>query len=450
MTNGDVCYPEFYSPQTPTVCIFILQQESNTASASEASHLNAASTMLPPSVNNMIGSLPLAIVKEIFGFVGSVRQQRIVMTLFGKDCWLMLPELEKSIKTLEICDQHDANAMLLYAEASRLDYLEIGVGFTVNLSQTTSLNHIFSRLENLQCLNLYHYATDTFFKFLDNHSLLPNLKRLSMEGSMGVTDNGLRRLTYGGEPRRQNFSSLTITFCRNTTYAGTIFLREQLPNLKVIRRQPEWLDGQFHTPFAGDGAPTEIHTYWPDGTFTFSRNSQSAGFVCDLFPWDPDRLDFVGDKLQYNNFEFPVGWPEWFRFAYRPGVSLLRLDNELEYSHGKNSATRCVLVGQQMQGLRPPNIRDLMESVSGTLKIGEGKQFTHDGQVLPDDLPADGTQDCIMISKMKVLPLPNDSLSPPSTLLEECKGTCEAMTAYGRDFLRQKEDDLQNALTANL
>lgn len=248
-----------------------------------------------PSINVMIGALPLAIVKEIFEFVGSVRQQRIVMTLFGKGAWEMLPELERSTRTLLISDEKDANSFLLH-------------------NGSRNLLQIFSRLENLQNLNLYHYANDTFFEFLDTHAPLPNLKTLSMERSVNVTDRGLRRLANGGEARRQNFTSLIITFCRNTTYAETIYLREHLPNLRLIRRQPDWLDGQFYTPFAADGAPTEVHTYWPDGTFTFSRNSQSAGFVCDLFPWDPNRLDFVGDKLQYNNFEFPPTFPAWFRY----------------------------------------------------------------------------------------------------------------------------------------
>ena len=127
----------------------------------------------------------------------------------------------------------------------------------------------------------------------------------------------------------------------------------------------------------------------------------------------------------------------------------MKLDNELEDPQDGNSMVRCVLVGQHMRGLRPPNIRQLMESVSGMLKIGQGKQFTHEGQLLPDDLPADGTRDCIMISKMKVSPLPKDCLLPPSNLLEECKTTCRAMAEYGDDFLRQKEEDLQNALTTN-
>jgi hypothetical protein len=309
------------------------------------------------------------------------------------------------------------------------------------------LPEVFLRLSNLQYLDLGRYANDAFFEFLDIHAPLPNLKALSMVGSMGVTDQGLRRIVYGGAPRRENFESLTITFCRNITYAATLFLRENLPNLRLIRRQPEWLDGQFHTPFAAEGAPDEVHTYWPDGTFTFSRNSQSTGFVCDLFPWDTQRPDFLGDKLQYNNLTFPAGWPDWFRFAYRPGVALLRIDDIVDES-SNNKPIRCVLVSQHMRGLKPPNVRELMESANHLIQPGESKQFTQDGDVLPDDTPENRFGDSIMISKMKIYPLPTHSLLPPGDLVEECKTTCEAMTTFGKVFLDAKERELQILLTA--
>jgi hypothetical protein len=150
--------------------------------------------------------------------------------------------------------------------------------------------------------------------------LLPHLKKLSLVGSLAVTDKGLEFLSRRGghhntattsTPTNNNENDLLqeidITFCRNTTYAGTFVLRERLTNLQVLRRIPKWLEGQFHTPFGED----EVHTYWPDGTFTFNRNSQSNGFVCDVFLWDGYVSDFVGEKLQYNNFAAPLGWPEW-------------------------------------------------------------------------------------------------------------------------------------------
>jgi hypothetical protein len=382
-------------------------------------------------------NLPLTLLNEIFSFVGSLRQQRLVLSQFGKRTWSLIPELEASLNQLVISDERDASAILFHNKAR----------LTVSMFEERRLPEVFLRLSNLQYLDLGRYANDAFFEFLDIHAPLPNLKALSMVGSMGVTDQGLRRIVYGGAPRRENFESLTITFCRNITYAATLFLRENLPNLRLIRRQPEWLDGQFHTPFAAEGAPDEVHTYWPDGTFTFSRNSQSTGFVCDLFPWDTQRPDFLGDKLQYNNLTFPAGWPDWFRFAYRPGVALLRIDDIVDES-SNNKPIRCVLVSQHMRGLKPPNVRELMESANHLIQPGESKQFTQDGDVLPDDTPENRFGDSIMISKMKIYPLPTHSLLPPGDLVEECKTTCEAMTTFGKVFLDAKERELQILLTA--
>lgn len=395
---------------------------------------------------NTFADLPLPLLVEIFAFVGSLRQQRVAMSQLGKGTWAMLPDLEESMKHLTISNEQDASAILLHNKA----VLPLN-DLTVSMFEERRLPEVFLRLSNLQYLDLGRFANDGFFEFLDFHAPLPNLKALSMVGSLGVTDNGLRRIVYGGEPRRHNFESLTITFCRNTTFGATIFIREQLPNIRLIRRQPEWLDGQFHTPFATAGAPEEIHTYWPDGTFTFSRNTQSTGFVCDLYPWDPQREEFLADKLQYNNLTFPAGWPDWFRFAYRPGVTLLRLDDHaVDSSSNTNSPpTRYVLVSQHMRGLKPPNARELMESANHLLQPGESKRFTPDGNVLEDDdQPEDWIGDSIMISKMKIHPLPTESLLPPSALVEECKTTCEAMTFFGKGFLDAKERDLQVLLTA--
>eukprot|EP00980_Cylindrotheca_fusiformis_P010742 scaffold2428_cov97-Cylindrotheca_fusiformis.AAC.1 len=334
--------------------------------------------------------LPVHLWKEIFAFIGSsIRQQRLAMSMFGKATWSLIPELEASMKSLVISDEADANALLLHNKAVLLPPKGPRHELTVLMFEERRLPDVFRRLTNLQHLDLKSYANEGFFEFLDCHAPLPNLRSLSMVGSLGVTDQGLKRIVNGGEPRRQNFESLTITFCRNTSFAATIFIRENLPNLKLIRRQPAWLDGQFYTPFAPEGAPDEIHTYWPDGTFTFSRNTESTGFVRDLFPWDSDE-DFLGDKLQYNNPLFPAGWPDWFRLAYRPGVSLLRIDEVMDSSSDTDSRpTRCVLVSQRMRGLKPPNARAVMESAKHTLLPGESKQYTEDGDVIPDDAPAD-------------------------------------------------------------
>ena len=210
---------------------------------------------------------------------------------------------------------------------------------------------------------------------------------------------------------------IDIKFCRNTTYEGTFLLRSLLDNLRLIRRQPSWLDGEFHTPFSTDGS-VEVHTYWPDGSFTFTRNSQSTGFVCDLFPWKEDEYDFLGDKLQYNNFPTPDGWPSWFGYAYRPGVSLLKLEDDTSSIGNRQDESRCVLVSQYVRGLKPPSNRHLIEGAKDLVQEGESKYFDKDGNILPNGAPENGQDSQVMmISKMRKYPLPvssDNKLLPPT------------------------------------
>jgi hypothetical protein len=231
-----------------------------------------------------------------------------------------------------------------------------------------------------------------------------------------------------------------------------------------------------------------VHTYWPDGTFTFDRNSQSNGFVADVFLWDGGTdNDFVGDKLQYNNFAAPLGWPEWTRYCYRPGVSLLRLEDEEELlvvpptssssdyhpttttsnEDGRHKPAtppqkimvKSVLVCQHLRGLRPPRERDLMERAKSIVKLGESKYFDkRDGSLLPDndddddDIPS--REDAIMISKMRLFPLDDDSYNtnklPPKALVDACRETCHGMRSYGSNFLTIKEDELHTLLTQDI
>jgi hypothetical protein len=207
--------------------------------------------------------------------------------------------------------------------------------------------------------------------------------------------------------------------------------------------------------------------------------------VADVFLWDGGTdNDFVGDKLQYNNFAAPLGWPEWTRYCYRPGVSLLRLEDEEELlvvvptssSDGHPTTTynedgrhkpppqkvmiKSVLVSQHLRGLRPPRERDLMERAKSIVKLGESKYFDkRDGSLLPDD-DDDGDddisrrEDAIMISKMRLFPLDDDSNNtnklPPKALVDACRETCRGMQSYGSHFLTSKEDELHTLLTQDI
>ena len=266
-------------------------------------------------------SLPEQVMQEILEYV-CVTEHRIVLSLC-KSLWSIRRTIEGNVKTLQLTPR-DCFAKMLAQTPTPL-----------------------SNFDNLQQLDVGDQATDAFFSLLSPSSatqtslVLPNLRSLSMVGSLGITDDGLEQLSLRKE--RCQLNTIDITFCGNTTYGGTFAFREHLPNLKLLQRIPKWLQGHFYTPFGTsntEGQP-EIHTYWPDGTFTFNRDSQSNGFVCELFCYD-NTNDFVGDKLQYNNFVAPLGWPEWTQYCYRPGVSLLKMDPEVDPSSGQ--LVQCVLV----------------------------------------------------------------------------------------------------------
>jgi hypothetical protein len=320
---------------------------------------------------------------------------------------------------------------------------------------------------NLQQLDLASFGTDNFLRLLGEQDLLQNLQHISMVRSIKVTDQGLIYLSMG-ESRAKNLRSIDITYCRSTTYKGTFPLRERLVNLQVIRRQPEWLDGQFHTPFGGatDQDDVEIHTYWPDGTFSFNRDTQSSGFVCELVEWDIPGTNTtttkgspkVSDKLQYNNFSpIPIGWPDWTRFCYRPGVSLLRLDDEMNKKNPLGEKIRSVLVAQYTMGLKPPRGSSIMELAKMVVPLGETKYFDiHEaaaGRAVVVDGPERGENNVIMVSRMRLYPLPKNGkgnerrLLPPDDLVQRNKETCENMSNVSENSVQELEEMLHRILT---
>jgi hypothetical protein len=392
-------------------------------------------------------SLPEILIQEIFEYL-CVTKRRLVLGLCTS-LWEIQSSLETNLQSLTIHPK-DAQALLHSLSFSRLQ----------NIHSNPRLK-FFRNLSNLMSLDLQSNCNDEFLQIIPEYQLLPNLKKMSMVRSLGVTDDGLECLSRG--IYSDTLEQIDITHCRNTSYAGTFPLRERQPNLKLLRRQPEWLDGKLITPFgaAGNGE-VEVHTYWPDGTFTFNRDSQSNGFVCDLQDWGED---YLGDKLQYNNFASPLGWPEWTRYCYRPGVCLLRLPpeeqcEEEESDHGTSGprlSPSCILVGQHLRGLRPPRNRALMERARSMVAMGESKYFDNTDGSLLEEAPEGG--DAILISKMRVYPL-NDNSSdrrttcstmPPNELVEICRATCQEMRAFGSAaFLAMKEEELQIFLTKDL
>ena len=315
----------------------------------------------------------------------------------------------------------------------------------------------------LQELNLGIHTTDSCLAIFSQQwntsstptsSCLPQLTSLKMRKS-NITDTGLLFLSQSSLMKTLQY--IDITYCRQTTYRGTLPLRQECSNLKVLRRQPSWMDGKYQTPFAAHGEEVEVHTYWPDGSFQFSRAAQSSGYVCDLKELADNNNDnnnnnncnneqqqqqqpqgdnnntmdgnFVCDKLQYNNFIPPGGWPQWAKTCYRPGVSLLRLEDEIQKgsctannnNNRETSVISSVLVAQKLRGLRPPTkIRRLLEQVKDLVPLGESRYYSSTGKWIPEErLEEERRLDNIMlISRMRLIPFENEQERiPPKDLV---------------------------------
>ncbi|CAE8637141.1 unnamed protein product, partial [Polarella glacialis] len=151
---------------------------------------------------------------------------------------------------------------------------------------------VFRHAWQLRELQLGSFADDALLSAAG--SQLPSLQRLDVSESLSITDEGIRRLAEGCKC----LLSVDLTHCHGTTYGSVFWLRQssQHPDELLIRRQPAWLDGVFECPWG------EKHMYWPDGTFCFSRDRESEGWVSRLWrrtrggiggrAWLEDRMTY--------------------------------------------------------------------------------------------------------------------------------------------------------------
>jgi len=224
---------------------------------------------------------------------------------------------------------------------------------------------------------------------------------------------------------------IDMTFCDRLSYEDALTLREEFAAnhdeeeeaTLVIRRQPVWADGHFQTPFANDGC----HTYWPDGTFNYERERCSKGFVQKM-QMIHNNPYHVKTTIQYTDFDPPVGWPEWTRFFYRPGVSLLyRKEQNNDEKH------RSILVAQHIRGLVAPD--DWPKPEHWSLPLSQSVHFTREGDRI-EERDADAEQ-YVMVTRIPVLPLSDEEPAfppPPTHLLEKNR---EFLQEY-RDFQLQE------------
>lgn len=472
---------------SPTVHNYVVAHMTSSPTAPRETTTTMPTTNVPQALQHngilftICGFLPYS---EARLFLGS-----------SKSLWQQREAFETHVTTLTLSSRNQVEVGLLVDARRWLNYRQSlsWVALTRNLVRLNvgphGSNQLLSLLRESECTGTLRslvlaeseHVTDTGLWYLgvgeEDYQTEPLRPQLSIAPGVERVLHGrlLSIRPYHHESPFRALEDIDITFCLKTTYIGTFFLRDGLPKLNLIRRQPEWLTGRFFTPFANnendgeDGniiddsnneAKTEIHTYWPDGTFSFTRDEQSCGFVRDVWPWDLSSKsdhDFVGDKLQYTNCNL-FGDEFSASLGYRPGVSLLRLRPELDLHSHDEEMVPCVLVAQNIGGLKPPPERHLMEQCKDSVPLGETKYYycsgakhcltetrapDHEGPFSrgssnrPSDFPTH------IISKMKVTPLDSDTIMPPRDLVEKTRAVCKLEIEQNWSNWRDRIDYLE-------
>lgn len=221
---------------------------------------------------------------------------------------------------------------------------------------------------------------------------LPHLRDLDLSltavGTRGVLS--LRAL-----PRLE---SLDITYCAMVSYAAVIALRDACPRIKLIRRLPQWLEGQYDTPWG------EVHTYYPCGAFRFTRAAEAVGFVAQLRQHGGSaalpQLASCAHKVDDADGQVTTHVED--RLVY--------VDLDLEYRNGDVGVcvtprgANQVLVVQSTVKLQPPR-RAHPAIMSGYGLPEEGETIQFGPTVLGEPT---------MVSCMPVRPLEPDTTAPPA------------------------------------
>jgi hypothetical protein len=136
------------------------------------------------------------------------------------------------------------------------------------------------------------------------------------------------------------------------------------------------IDGHYICPWG------EVHTYYPDGSFMFDRDSENEGYV----RYYEEREDHVADSLQYINRDM------WVNVStFHPGVVIKYVNDE-----------EVLVVQNRFHAAAPETFPDDddMKTIE-TLAVGQCITFS----------------DQLLISRMKKTPLSPEELFPPHDLL---------------------------------
>ncbi|KAL1503123.1 hypothetical protein AB1Y20_011186 [Prymnesium parvum] len=313
-------------------------------------------------------------------------------------CWPHLAATSRAMHSLVL-------SIRLSLTATDGDALRLGAlpPPTIDLIATRRLG----ALPNLLSLTLRSLPlTPAFFHGVPQ--LCPRLASLDLRGCTRLTDRCVRGLA-----RLPRLEALDLTFCTGVSYASVVFLRRQCATLREIRRQPEWFDGQYETPWG------EVHTYYADGSFDFGRSIESRGWIAQMV----DHGTHLENRLVYVDVADSSELGErGSAYNGRIGV-LLRQDDE---GH--------VLVVQDSLQPEPPAYFPTL-GVEATPEVGHSKRIQQRS-------PRTSTFSRLLVSCMRTLPLDDHaSRLAPASLFEALAAFCERMSAAELPDFEQKARD---------
>lgn len=427
--------------------------ETNASATRRTSSLEADAEKKEHDVVPSLSGIGIDQLLDTFAFLSIKDRTRVIMT-----CKHMLAQrtaCDKSIRSLCV-DAHNVGKDLLpnrveeatRALLSRKSALDI-------MHRSRKLQ--WSRMSCLRELNVGKHCTDHFLEMISGGTsgtvlvgnnergdmLLPELEVLKMSSSHHVTEEALMHLsTKDGSGRiRENLQELDVTFCPNITYDAVIQFRTLLPSC-LFRRLPQWMCGHTKTPFGVDGR-VEVHTYWPDGTFSYNRDRQSKGFVIRV-----DMLsgqNHVSQKLQFIDLPSSGNMPDWFSTGFRPSVSILRLED--------NASTQHVLVAQRRGGIKHLKYFPKVEQAE-IVPLGSSKHFDLNGNRLSEEELATAAQrgnfTAVLVSHMQKSKLTKEEQLSPLGLVGEIESHLEEIKNIDEALMRRIMDAVGIGIPTNV
>ena len=411
--------------------------ETNASVTSRTSSLEADAAKKENDAAPSLSGMGIDQLFDIFAFLSLKDRVQVIMS--SKDMLAQQAACDKSIRSLCV-DAHNVGTNLLANRVEEATRAMLGQQSVLDIMHR-SRQLQWSRLIGLRELDVGKHCTDHFLEMISGGAsssvgnnkrgdmLLPKMEVLKISSSYHVTEEALMHLaTKDGSGRtRDNLQELDVTFCSNITYNAVIQFRMLLPNC-LFRRLPQWMCGHTKTPFGEDGR-VEVHTYWPDGAFSYNRDHQSKGFVVRV-----DMLsgqNHVSEKLQFIDLASEGrNMPDWISRGFRPSLSILRLEDNVDTQH--------ILVAQRKGGIKHLKYFPKVEQAE-MVPIGSSKHFFLDGNLVSEeDLDPStrqgGSFTAALVSHMPKSKLTKEEYFSPVSLvseiashLKEIKETDEAL-----------------------